>query len=255
MGARPAGWTVVRRVLRRLLPAGWAAGSLACSTGHRLCPAVPAQPVGPAGRRGGPLPHRLQVRDSRGAGRPRFPPQRAGPTSETVWPKATAPTRLPDFVLGRLKEAAQYGNAPRSAQTPPTSWPRQDLTCWRNWSTRTGGAATADRSAGARTPPSPRPGPLTRETTPSGSWSTSTGAGQTARPTLASRPCARSWCRTTTATPQGTALAPPRLKAARAAALVLGDRLSLRPLGTLRTARTHHQLEGVRRSSGRDLRS
>ncbi|MEU8845246.1 transposase [Streptomyces sp. NPDC048564] len=64
-----------------------------------------------------------------------------------------------------------------------------------------------------KNPTKPKTRTLDTGTTPSGSWSTSTGAGQTARPTLASRPCARSWCRTTTATPQGTALAPPRLKA------------------------------------------
>jgi len=40
---------------------------------------------------------------------------------------------------------------------------------------------------------------------------------------------------------------------ARAAALVPGDRLSLRHLGPLRTSRTYHQLERVLRSSDRDL--
>ncbi|MCW8103648.1 hypothetical protein OOZ58_45300, partial [Streptomyces tauricus] len=39
----------------------------------------------------------------------------------------------------------------------------------------------------------------------------------------------------------------------RAAALVPGSRLALRHLGPLRTARTHHQPEGVRRSSDPDL--
>lgn len=39
------------------------------------------------------------------------------------------------------------------------------------------------------------------------------------------------------------------------AAVVEGDHLALRHLGPLRTARAHHQLEGVRRSSDRDPRS
>lgn len=52
MGTRPPRWAVERRGLRRLVPAGWAPGALVCSTGHRLCAAVPARPVGPAGRRG-----------------------------------------------------------------------------------------------------------------------------------------------------------------------------------------------------------
>ena len=42
-------------------------------------------------------------------------------------------------------------------------------------------------------------------------------------------------------------------RSGRAAALVPGGRLALRHLGPLRAARTHHQLEGVRRSSDRDL--
>jgi hypothetical protein len=95
---------------------------------------------------------------------------------------------------------------------------------------------------------------LPPETTPSGSWNTSSGTGQTARAALVSRHCGRSWCRTTTVTPQAPALAHRRDgRRARAAALVPGGRLSLRPLGPLRAARTHHQLEGVRRSSDRDL--
>ncbi|MEU2778095.1 transposase, partial [Streptomyces sp. NPDC007162] len=56
--------------------------------------------------------------------------------------------------------------------------------------------------------------PSPPETTPSGSWNTSTGREQTTRPVLVSRPCARSWCTTTTVTPQDTcAGAPPRRKA------------------------------------------
>ncbi|WP_262505841.1 transposase [Streptomyces sp. TRM68367] len=49
------------------------------------------------------------------------------------------------------------------------------------------------------------------------------------------------------------ALAHRRGQRARAAALVPGDRLSLRHVGPLRAPRTHHQLEGIRRSSDRDL--
>ena len=46
---------------------------------------------------------------------------------------------------------------------------------------------------------------------PSGFWSTSNGTKRTVRRALVSRPCARSWCRTTTATPRAAcAGAPPR---------------------------------------------
>ncbi|MFF3787538.1 transposase [Streptomyces sp. NPDC001933] len=83
---------------------------------------------------------------------------------------------------------------------------------------------------------------------------TSTGTEQTTRLARASRPCARSWCRTTTVMPRDTcAGAPPRRRRARTAALVPGDRLSLRHFGPLRTPRAHHQLEGVLRSPDRDL--
>ncbi|MEE1757953.1 transposase [Streptomyces sp. SP18BB07] len=62
--------------------------------------------------------------------------------------------------------------------------------------------------------PTKRPGSSPPETTPSGSWSTSTVTEQTARWARVSRPCARSWCRTTTVTPQDTcAGALPRRKA------------------------------------------
>ncbi|MET8538466.1 transposase [Streptomyces sp. NPDC005134] len=43
-----------------------------------MCAAVRARSVGPAGRRGGALPHRLQVRRGHGAGRSRLSPQCAG---------------------------------------------------------------------------------------------------------------------------------------------------------------------------------
>ncbi|UUU37419.1 transposase [Streptomyces sp. CA-210063] len=80
------------------------------------------------------------------------------------------------------------------------------------------------------------------------------GADRTSGPRI--RPCARSWCRTTTATPQTPALAHRREgRRTRTAALVPGGRLALRHLGPLRTARTHHQLEGVHRPPDRDLRS
>ncbi|WP_237533530.1 transposase, partial [Streptomyces sp. SID685] len=52
-----------------------------------------------------------------------------------------------------------------------------------------------------RTPPSPRPGSSPPATTPSCSWNTSTETGKAGRSAPASRPCARSWCRTTTVTP------------------------------------------------------
>lgn len=75
------------------------------------------------------------------------------------------------------------------------------------------GAATGGRSAWARTPRGPRPGSLPPEMMLSGSWNTSTSTERTARPALASRPCARSSCRTTTMTPQDTcAGAPPKRK-------------------------------------------
>lgn len=87
------------------------------------------------------------------------------------------------------------------------------------------------------------------ETTASGSWNISTGTERITRPVPAPRPCARSWCRTTTVTPQAAcAGASPRRKAARTAAVVESSHLALRHLGPLRTARTHHQLEGIHRS-------
>jgi transposase len=72
------------------------------------------------------------------------------------------------------------------------------------------GAATAARSAWARTPPSPRPGSSPPATTPYGSWNTSTGTGEAERSAPASRLYARSWCRTTTATPQAACSGAPR---------------------------------------------
>lgn len=121
---------------------------------------------------------------------------------------------------------------------------------------RTEDSATADRSGWARTPPSPTPGSSPPETMPSGSWNTSTGTEPTAPPVPVSRPCARSWCRTTTMTPQGTcAGAPPRRKAA----LGCRPRPGRSSLPTtpcpLCTTRPHHQLEGILRSSDQDLRS
>jgi hypothetical protein len=128
-------------------------------------------------------------------------------------------------------------------------------TCWTSWSMRTGGAATAGRSAWARTPPSPRPGFLPPETTPR-LLEHLYPAEQPAHPVPGSRPCARSWCRTTTVTPQDAcAGAPPRRKADPACRPRRWHRLALRHLGPLRTARTHHQLEGVHRPPDRDLRS
>ncbi|MFF1699992.1 transposase [Streptomyces sp. NPDC058257] len=99
------------------------------------------------------------------------------------------------------------------------------------------------------------------ETTPSGSWNTSTGTEPATRSALACRPCARSWCRTTTATSQDTcAGAPPRRKAGpdcRPHPERLSRPTTLPPAthGTARhgTARAHHQLEGVFRSPDRDL--
>ncbi|MFF0191111.1 transposase [Streptomyces sp. NPDC005244] len=100
------------------------------------------------------------------------------------------------------------GYAPHWKKSPASLF-----TCWTIWSMRTGDAVTDDRSAWARTPPSPRPGSSPPETTPSGSWSTSTVMERTARLARVSRSCARSWCRTTTMTPQDfCAGAPPRPK-------------------------------------------
>ncbi|MFD1276195.1 transposase [Streptomyces kaempferi] len=133
--------------------------------------------------------------------------------------------RLLDLALARLKEAGLVGQ--RTTQRTDSTHvlaavrdlTRLELiteavraaleevassatTCWTAWSTMSGGIATADRFAWARTPPSPRPGSSPPAMTPPASWNTSTGTGQAERPASESRPCARSWCRTTTVTPR-----------------------------------------------------
>ncbi|MEU8698310.1 transposase [Streptomyces sp. NPDC048680] len=85
---------------------------------------------------------------------------RCWPTSAIAWPKTTAPTVF---------------------STP--------LTCSTSCSVRTGGSVTADRSAWARTPPSPGPESSPPEATPSDSWNTSTSTEQTTRPARASGDC------------------------------------------------------------------
>ncbi|MEU9256555.1 transposase [Streptomyces sp. NPDC048270] len=125
--------------------------------------------------------------------------------------------------------------------------PASPLICWTSWSMRTGGAATAVRSAWARTPPGPRPGSSPPARTLSGSWNTSIGTERTACPVLVFRPCARSWCRTTTMTLLGTcAGAAPRRKADQGYHHPLpGPSFPPTTPRPARTPRAHHQLEGV----------
>ncbi|GGM20950.1 hypothetical protein GCM10010129_76510 [Streptomyces fumigatiscleroticus] len=98
-----------------------------------------------------------------------------------------------------------------------------------------------------KNPPGPRPGSWPPGTMLSGSWNTSTGTEQAARPALASRPCARSWCRTTTVTRQaGCAGAPPRRKA--------GPGCRLRPGRSSRPTTPRPAMRGTGTSSaGRGL--
>ncbi|MEU2281857.1 transposase [Streptomyces sp. NPDC013178] len=141
-----------------------------------------------------------------------------------------------DLALARLEEAGLVRERTTRAPTPPTCWPRSATcpgwrwpprrsaprwrkwsalprTCWTSWSTRAGDADTDARSGWARAPRSPRPEFLPPAMTPSGSWNTSTGTERTVRRALVSRLCARSWCRTITATPRAAcAGAPPRPK-------------------------------------------
>ncbi|WP_406003888.1 transposase [Streptomyces sp. NBC_00829] len=67
-----------------------------------------------------------------------------------------------------------------------------------------------------KNPTRPRPGSLPQAATPSGCWSSSESMGRIACPVPGSRPCGRSWCRTTTATgPAVCAGAPPRTAGCR----------------------------------------
>ncbi|MET7356774.1 transposase, partial [Streptomyces mirabilis] len=73
----------------------------------------------------------------------------------------------------RLELVTETVRAARKSSPTPTH------TCWPAWSTRSEGAATAVRSALARTPPGPRPGSTPPATAPSGCWSISGSTGQT----------------------------------------------------------------------------
>ncbi len=79
----------MRRRLRRLVLQGRASGAFARSAGHCPRPAAPSRCVGPAGRRGGSLPHRLQ---------------------EIVW-KLPVPTSSGPMVLSCVQGTSPAGRA------------------------------------------------------------------------------------------------------------------------------------------------
>ena len=145
-------------------------------------------PVGPAGRRGGALPNRLQVRHGHGAGRSRLPPQRAGRLPRPARRRrprrpAPGPRARPDPRAGLVRERTTQRTDSTHVLAAVRDLTRLELVteavraaleevagtasrCWTSWSTRNGAAATAGRSACAPSPATPSPAWSRWATTP-----------------------------------------------------------------------------------------
>ncbi|MFE2951460.1 transposase [Embleya sp. NPDC059267] len=175
-----------------------------------------------------------------------------------------------DFKYALALELDDPGvNAPRNAPTPPMSWPqcatslgwnwspRRSVPRWRRWHARPGICAGRPGRRGLGAPLRP-PGPSGQEPHSAQDQDPrrrrrrpqAVGASPPARIGLPSRPSGRGPAADRRAELQlrcGGPLALAHRRRRRPAALLLGDRLPLRHHGTLRPARAHHQLEGVRR--------
>ncbi|WTN27569.1 transposase [Streptomyces canus] len=222
MGAGPVGRAVARRGLCRPVPARRPSRSVARPVGHRPRAAVR---VGLSDRQAAEAVRcRIDFKyaPAMELDDPGFHHSVLADFRERIAQDDRA-DRLPDLALARLKEAGlvRERSAQRTDSTHVLAAVR-DLTrlelvteavraaleevartaghLLSIWSTRSGGAATAVRSAWARTPPGPRAGSWPPATTPVGCWSASTGTDPATGPARRPRRCGGSSCRTTTVT-------------------------------------------------------